>query len=119
MIFSENKKLLTLAEELATKILGEQLAFDTDIEIEYDKELDVEAEVYNMDGEFTINIRPELENLRTAIAHELIHVKQYLDGRLVDTDLGQFWEGKFIDTNRVRYIDLPWEKEAHALEGNY
>lgn len=119
MIYSENAKLADLATTLAYKILGEK-ALQANIDIDYDEELDVEAQIIQVDSdEYEITIRPNVENLRTALAHELIHVKQYLEGRLADTDLGQFWEGRFIDTSKVAYSELPWEVEAHALEGNY
>jgi hypothetical protein len=119
MIYSGDQNLLDLATELAYKILGEK-GLNLNIDVDYDEELDVEAQVIQVDkDEYEILLRDDVENLRTALAHELIHVKQYAEGRLADTNLGMFWEGKFIDTNKVKYSDLPWEVEAHALEGNY
>lgn len=43
--------------------------------------------------------------------HEMVHVKQHADGRLVN---GTHWCG--IDFGNVSYIDLPWEQEARRLE---
>lgn len=119
MITAFDIKTLNLVTQLAQKILGKE-AFIVNIDVDYDEDLDVEAQLINVGkNEFEITLRPDVENLRTAIAHELIHVKQYVEGRLAETNLGMFWEGKFIDTNKVGYIDLPWEVEAHELEGNY
>ena len=119
MITACDLKTLNLATELAIKILGKD-ALLANVDIDYDEDLDVEAQMINVgDSEFEITLRPNVEDLRIALAHELIHVKQYLDGRLVETDLGMFWEGKFIDNTKVIYSELPWEKEAHKLEGNF
>ena len=43
--------------------------------------------------------------------HELVHVKQYVEGRLCDDTI---WDG--IDYSGVDYVELPWEQEAHELE---
>ena len=49
------------------------------------------------------------------LAHELVHVKQFLKRELVDTNgLESKWKGEaylYID-----YYNLPWEKEAYHLQ---
>lgn len=56
----------------------------------------------------------------SALGHELVHMRQYLDNRLVDHPLGVIWGGKLypphVYENRENYHDLPWEKEAWALQ---
>lgn len=52
------------------------------------------------------------EAIRT-LFHELVHVKQYVEGRLVTEGEVNRWEGiVWID----KYENLPWEVEAFKLE---
>jgi len=80
--------------------------------------------------EFRISIRTNKVNLLwllTTLAHEIIHIKQYRLGELVDTVHGSKWKGKFyaeVGSNKKvskrvlyrRYHDLPWEREAWEKE---
>jgi len=58
------------------------------------------------------------EQLRT-ITHEMVHVKQYAKSELYDY-LRNYemtrWRTRVFDTNKVKYRDFPWEKEAYALQ---
>lgn len=56
----------------------------------------------------------EKDVVRT-IFHELIHVKQFLDGKL-DED-GMTWMGIKYKSTSMPYHELPWEEEAHRVEG--
>lgn len=49
------------------------------------------------------------------LSHELIHLKQYNEGRLqkVDNRL-MTWEGETLDGMNIPYKERPWEKEAFA-----
>lgn len=54
-----------------------------------------------------------------SIMHELVHVKQYARGEMVQsmkrsymTKFGSEW----IDDDKTDYWDLPWEVEAHGRE---
>jgi len=51
----------------------------------------------------------KLETIKT-LFHEMVHVKQYTDGRLKQDGV---WLGKKYDCD---YVDLPWEIEAHETE---
>ena len=54
--------------------------------------------------------------LRT-LAHELVHVKQYIRGELSWRDAGLLWHGKSFDPkNLLNYYELPYEIEAHGRE---
>ena len=80
---------------------------DTAAYVDSDKEEQV--------AEMTINkylhkVEGELE---TTIFHELVHVKQVMDGRL-NTCSPARWLGKTYQD--CSYRDLPWEQEAYALE---
>jgi hypothetical protein len=54
------------------------------------------------------------------VAHELVHCEQFKQDRLVPTLVSNrwidHWEGKTYNPPRSyeEYINLPWEKEAHA-----
>lgn len=57
------------------------------------------------------------------LGHEMVHLKQYLTGRLVDVSQSEgagnyLWQGKpFVTGNTMDdYFLSPWELEARALE---
>jgi hypothetical protein len=58
----------------------------------------------------TIARRLDTHEIIRTLFHELVHVKQYVDGRLeqVGTWLGQKYD--------CSYSNLPWEQEAYHLE---
>lgn len=49
------------------------------------------------------------------ICHELIHVKQFIEGRLKVVQGGIEWEGEYYPTS-VPYEERPWEIEAESME---
>ena len=54
--------------------------------------------------------------LRT-LAHELVHVKQYIRGELTWRDAGLLWKGvNHNPKNLLHYYDLPYEIEALGRE---
>ena len=54
--------------------------------------------------------------LRT-LAHELVHVKQYLIGDLSWRDKGMMWKGeKFAPEYLTDHLDTPYEVEAYGKE---
>ena len=56
-------------------------------------------------------------DMATVIAHELIHVKQYQDGRLEDKGSLQIgWEGETYIFDAENYAAQPWEAEAYSLQ---
>jgi len=80
---------------------------------------EVEITDYNSKGsprDFTLFIDkniPEEEKIRT-IAHELVHVKQYLYNEL--NEQMTLWCGhKVSEDDFENYFDRPWEKEAYEL----
>lgn len=92
-----------------------------DIEVNI-KKLD-EAMGYCMEGEtnrvFNLEIKKgmSLYDLVSTVCHEMVHVKQYAKGELRyrHKDGAQQWKAKII-SDKVEYMDLPWEKEAFKLE---
>jgi hypothetical protein len=70
--------------------------------------------------EFVITIDKDLntKQMLLALAHEMVHVKQYAKGELKDyVKVNKSkWKGEIIDPDRVDYWDQPWEIEAHGRE---
>ena len=69
--------------------------------------------------EFTITVDStgSKRRMMETIAHEMVHVKQYSKGELVDLSRSNStrWQNNIIDKN-TNYWDLPWEIEAHGKE---
>jgi hypothetical protein len=61
----------------------------------------------------TIAKRLSGKDIIRTLFHELVHVKQYSDGRLKHNKI---WEGKLIESDD--YENFPWEIEAYELEEN-
>ena len=54
-----------------------------------------------------------------ALAHELVHVKQYASNEMKDVVRGPTntkWKKEFIREEKMDYFDLPWEIEAYGRE---
>lgn len=51
------------------------------------------------------------------LAHEMIHIGQYLDGTMTETDRGTMWKGRVyrgdLDKNDA-YWNAPWEIDANG-----
>lgn len=80
-----------------------------------------ETEIMDYNGkgeprEFALIIQKDIdrdEALKT-IAHELVHVKQYLYKEL--NEQMTLWRGRKVSEEQFEdYYDRPWEKEAHEL----
>jgi hypothetical protein len=63
----------------------------------------------------SIDTALDVERLIIALAHEMVHVKQYARGQITHGKNlnSRFWMGKKI---RGHYYDLPWEVEAFSKE---
>jgi len=70
----------------------------------------------NLPREFLIEIHPGLgaRGILLTLAHEMVHVKQYINGETND-ELSH-WRGKKIDSDNVDYWQHPWEIDAHGRE---
>lgn len=111
----------------ALKLLGTRLYKNVTVELIFSKD-DMSPDIYaycdwndcnHRARNFTITVRPDLNKKQTllAIAHEMVHVKQYARGELKDylrTNRCK-WKGEFFDEG-LWYWDLPWEIEAHGRE---
>ena len=70
----------------------------------------------NKPRSFTIEINKNQSKMEilNAVAHEMVHVKQYVYGEL--NEQMSSWLGQKIDCDRVDYFEQPWEVEAYNLE---
>lgn len=61
----------------------------------------------------------DLERTLEMLAHEMVHVKQFTKGELVDNPSGKTakWQGKRVSIrDDDRYWSLPWEIEAYGRQ---
>jgi hypothetical protein len=65
---------------------------------------------------FLIEINPFIGSRRIleTLAHEMVHVKQYIDGETND-ELTR-WRGKKVNPDKIDYWIQPWEIDAYGRE---
>lgn len=70
--------------------------------------------------EFEVRLDSSMTNLAlvATLAHEIVHVKQYVSGEMRDTALWNIciWRSKKIDWKKLDYFEHPWEIEAYGRE---
>lgn len=118
----------SIAEYCASKLFTKKLSDSLVLDIEFSRTL------YKEDGllgeidfddsnhrpkEFTITVDSTVSKRRImeTIAHEMVHLKQYAKGELVDMvrSGNTRWQKQDINSS-TNYWDLPWEVEAHGKE---
>ena len=71
-------------------------------------------------NKFIIRLNPKLSraNLLMTLAHEMVHVKQYVTGELYDykANTKARWHGEVMETEEIDYWVQPWEIEAWGRE---
>lgn len=117
MIYEVNnvpKKLDIALLDKAVSFACDYLGLDVDLTIEFESLKKHQCGFCDYDEDeviVTIAKRLSLREMIVTLFHELVHVQQYASGRL---EHGGKWLGKVYD---CAYIELPWEIEAHKLEG--
>lgn len=117
MIYEVNnvpKKLDIALLDKAVSFACDYLKLDVDLTIEFESLKKHQCGFCDYDEDeviVTIAKRLSLREMLVTLFHELIHVHQYASGRL---EHGGKWLGKVYD---CAYIELPWEVEAHEMEG--
>ena len=66
--------------------------------------------------ELDASMKYSFDQIHTWLAHEMVHLKQFVRGELCDYETGR-GQWKTRSFGRVKYDDQPWEKEAYRLEG--
>ena len=78
---------------------------------------DEDNEVSGQSISLSRRIHDSNTDMATVIAHELVHVKQYQDGRLSDQGPMQIgWCGETYIFDAVNYHKQPWEAEAYSKQ---
>lgn len=108
IIASKYAKALNIQEEEVTIVI-ERSSLDY-----------AEGMCFHVEDEVHIELDKRYNDIYLALAHEMVHAAQYINGRLQEVDGGVLWESKFYPSNkgacRADYLEYPWEKEAFSLE---
>jgi hypothetical protein len=78
-------------------------------------EFSSEAFILYRNNQSIIFIKPSLTRTKAIkiLSHELVHLQQYLDERLIVFDNGYVcWENDTLDFKQILYDKRPWEIEA-------
>lgn len=112
-IINQPKRLETTLFDSAVSFASNYLGIDVDFVIEFETLQKHQCGYCDYDeDEVIITLAKRLsvkEAIRT-LFHELVHVKQHVDGRL---EKGYVWCGQVYECD---YNELPWEIEAYDLE---
>ena len=130
---SHNQELKDLvkqgAEFYGEVLLGKRMATNIYLDIKLTKNLKKKEGAYGFchivddslakPREFMIELdasmRYKFDQILTWLAHEMVHLKQFVRGELCDYETGRVqWKSRSF--GRVHYDDQPWEKEAYRLE---
>jgi hypothetical protein len=106
----------------ATKLFKHQLKRHLFLDVRLCKHLDAlgytSVEGYNYSDkprDFLIEVNKnqnQVEILKT-LAHEMVHVRQYVNGDL--NDEGTIWKGQPIPRKKHHDVNAPWEIEAEEV----
>ena len=119
----------SIARFTARQLMSKRLMKNIYVEIKLIPRLLEKEEVYGdsiyeddnwRPREFTIQAdsKLKLRRLLETIAHEMVHVKQFAKGEMVDVVRANKirWHGVDFDDEDTSYYDQPWEIEAHGRE---
>jgi hypothetical protein len=129
-----NKKMFcalgNAAEFYGDMLLGKRMSKNIILEIKLTRELKQKEQAYgycqitddnlSKPREFMIELdtamKHPLDQILIWLAHEVVHVKQFVRGELCDYATGSVqWKSKRYSRN-VKYNEQPWEQEAYRLE---
>ena len=115
----------------AHKLLGGRMAQHIELDIKLTKDLKSKEGAYgychitdddlNKPREFMIELDASMKHsigqILTWLAHEMVHLKQFVRGELFDYEIGQRvqWKSKTYKTS-MDYDKQPWERQAYAWE---
>jgi hypothetical protein len=78
----------------------------------------ITVDLSDLTGCYLVVIAPtrKLKDIGLTLAHEMVHVKQLAKGILKNKQNGvNIWAGKRY-TNKIAYLDMPWEIEAFSKQ---
>lgn len=88
------------------------------IKDECDDNQGITVDLSELTGCYLVVIKPtrKLKDIGLTLAHEMVHVKQLAKGILKNKQNGvNIWAGKRY-TNKIAYLDMPWEIEAFSKQ---
>ena len=110
-------------------LLGTRMVNNIYLDIKLTKDLKKKEKAYgychitddnlNKPREFMIELDASIkfgfDDILTWLAHEMVHLKQFVRGELYDYETGRVqWKKRMYGD--VHYEDQPWEREAYRLE---
>jgi hypothetical protein len=111
IIITEDIKLYNLAAFAAVRLN----LIDEDLELDLEVKPDLKDLMFGyMIGDEDMYMIRVAEVDPVTVFHEMVHVDQYVRGRLVRSGGKAFWKGKLVPET-VPYLDKPWEQEAESL----
>ena len=130
---SHNKELYQAVGSAAlyygALLLGTRMLNNIHLDIKLTKNLKKKEQAYgychitddnlNKPREFMIELDASMKHpfdqILTWLAHEMVHLKQFVRKELYDYETGKVqWKKRMY--GNVNYEDQPWEKEAYRLE---
>ena len=130
---SHNKELYLAVGSAAlyygALLLGTRMVTNIYLDIKLTKDLKKKEKAYgychivdddlNKPREFMIELdasmRYKFSDILIWLAHEMVHLKQFVRKELCDYETGRVqWKSRSF--GKVHYDDQPWEKEAYRLE---
>jgi hypothetical protein len=57
-----------------------------------------------------------MEQLIQTIAHEMVHIKQFVKGQISYKGRSMYWLGNKVVKSKINYYDHPWEIDAWSKE---
>ena len=111
-------------------LLGKRMAKGVDVTVKLTKNLKKKEQAYGFchitddslsrPREFMIELdssmKHSFDNILMWLAHEMVHLKQFVRKELWDYEIGAVqWKTKRYSSG-MKYNDMPWEKEAYRLE---
>jgi len=112
-VVNQPKRIETVLLDSAVSFACSYLQLNVDFVIEFETLKKHQCGFCDYDEDeviVTIAKRLSQKDIIRTLFHELVHVKQYIDGRL---DHGYKWFGIVYEDD---YDKLPWEIEAYKLE---
>lgn len=93
------------------------LPLDSEMKEALGSDIQLQAYVKKQNSRFLIYIENlDRKSAIDVISHELIHIKQYLENRIVVTGGWVLWGNQEYNAEYFPYSERPWEIEAFALQ---
>lgn len=123
----QKQRIVSVIEFCQNKLMPKMKDLEIDVKLrKFDPKEDACGFCLAVDGprpdrprEFEIELDSsmKLRRLLETVCHEMVHVKQYAQGELYESDRQNKhrWQGEWLNKD-PDYWDRPWEIEAHGRE---